>query len=211
MSEDGEGPICTRYRRWPANTFKLFSVALPALYLLQYHDKSVRSIDQCMAGWITVTRNFNLITPHFCTWLHLVSHKLAVVIDIEIWQWKAILGAFEHNWIISAMTITVNITMKSTEHRKSPLKIPQNWTWLEFLTNWVTFWYNLVSSSLESGGQVVRQCQLSGGWKSYLNPSREQRHNVTLLEGIMLPLPRSSSFTSRRSGGSSWRSWWSWW
>ena len=119
--------------------------------------------DQCMAGWITVTRNFNLITPHFCTWLHLVSHKLTVVIDIEIWQWKAILGAFEHNWIISTMTITVNITMKSTEHRKSPLKIPQNWTWLEFLANWVIFWYNLVSSSLESGGQVVRQCQSTGG------------------------------------------------
>ena len=24
MSEHGEGLICTRYRRWPANTFKLF-------------------------------------------------------------------------------------------------------------------------------------------------------------------------------------------
>ena len=59
-----------------------------------------------------------------------------------------------------------------------------------------------------SGGETV---SVDGGWKSYLNPSRAQRHNVTRLEGIMLPLPRSSSFTSRRSGGSSWRSWWSWW
>ena len=47
------------------------------------------------------------------------------------------------------------------------------------------------------GGETV---SVDGGWKSYLNPSREHRHNVTRLElGIMLPLPRSSSL-SRRGG-----------
>ena len=77
----------------------------------------------------------------------------------------------------------------------------------DHLLSWLEFWpieifFLVSSSSFESDGQVVRQCQLCRGWKSYLNPSRERRHNVTRLEGIMLPLPRSS-FLWRRRGGSS--------